>query len=214
MSPTVVISGGGNFPPPWLIYEAVCLIPPLSRRLWCGEVRWSAVRDDWSADRCVDDGVSDSVKPPSDRSRYRLVRPRRRSFHVDTDWVRLRYDTRCARKPTRVSLIYRTEPTTKKCKTEKLKSKRRICSEVTRNSLRNPCSQSWRRKVRLQWEGRKAAVLHVHPTRRDTGHFGDVLPSQPLGLVSLVLKRIGNESVPIQLAQCRFHGLAISKAKI
>ena len=29
----------------------------------------------------------------------------------------------CARKPTRVSLIYRTEPTTKKCKTEKLKSK-------------------------------------------------------------------------------------------
>ena len=29
----------------------------------------------------------------------------------------------CARKPTGVSLIYRTEPTTKKCKTEKLKSK-------------------------------------------------------------------------------------------
>ena len=41
----------------------------------------------------------------------------------------LRYDTirdailTCARKPTRVSLIYRTETTTKKCKTEKLKSK-------------------------------------------------------------------------------------------
>jgi len=37
----------------------------------------------------------------------------------------IRYDTirdailTCARKPTRVSLIYRTEPTTKKCKTEK-----------------------------------------------------------------------------------------------
>jgi len=30
----------------------------------------------------------------------------------------------CARKPAWVSLIYRTEPTTKKCKTEKLKSKR------------------------------------------------------------------------------------------
>ena len=29
----------------------------------------------------------------------------------------------CARKPASVSLIYRTEPTTKKCKTEKLKSK-------------------------------------------------------------------------------------------
>jgi len=31
----------------------------------------------------------------------------------------------CARKPTWVSLIYHTEPTTKKCKTEKLKSKDR-----------------------------------------------------------------------------------------
>ena len=29
----------------------------------------------------------------------------------------------CARKPTRVGLIYRTEPTTKNCKTEKLKVK-------------------------------------------------------------------------------------------
>ena len=40
-------------------------------------------------------------------------------------WQLIRYDTirdailMCARKPTRVSLIYRTEPTTKKCKTEK-----------------------------------------------------------------------------------------------
>jgi len=43
--------------------------------------------------------------------------------HIDT----IRYDTiryqKCARKLTRVRLIYRTEPTTKKCKTEKLKSK-------------------------------------------------------------------------------------------
>jgi len=44
---------------------------------------------------------------------------------------RPRYDTirdailTCARKPTRVSFIYRTEPTTKNCKTEKLKSKNR-----------------------------------------------------------------------------------------
>ena len=40
----------------------------------------------------------------------------------------LEYDTRChltcAQKLTRVSLIYRTEPTTKKWKTEKLKSKK------------------------------------------------------------------------------------------
>jgi len=53
------------------------------------------------------------------------------------------YDTtrgaslRCARKPTRVSLIYRTEPTSKKWKTEKLKSKKRICSEVSVNSPGN-----------------------------------------------------------------------------
>jgi len=48
----------------------------------------------------------------------------------------------CARKRTRVSLIYRKEPTTKKWKTEKLKSKKRICSEVSVNSPGNPCSQS------------------------------------------------------------------------
>ena len=52
----------------------------------------------------------------------------------------MRYDTirdailTCARKPTRVSLIYRTEPTTKKCKTEKLKSKDGYAQEVTANS--------------------------------------------------------------------------------
>ena len=38
----------------------------------------------------------------------------------------------CARKPIWVSLIYRTETTTKRCKTEKkLRSKKRACSEVT-----------------------------------------------------------------------------------
>ena len=51
----------------------------------------------------------------------------------------------CARKPTWVSLIYRTETTTKKCKTEKLESEKRICSKVTVNSQGNPCSQSWQR---------------------------------------------------------------------
>ena len=40
----------------------------------------------------------------------------------------------CARKPTWVSLNYRTEPATKECKAEKLKSKNRVCSEVTVNS--------------------------------------------------------------------------------
>jgi len=47
----------------------------------------------------------------------------------------------CTQKPTGVSLIYRTEPTTKKWKTD--------CSV---NSLGNPCSQSWRRKRRLWCE--------------------------------------------------------------
>ena len=60
----------------------------------------------------------------------------------------IRYDTirdailTCAGKPTWVSLIYRTETTTEKCETEKLKSKTRICSEVTVNSPGNPCNQS------------------------------------------------------------------------
>ena len=44
-----------------------------------------------------------------------------------------RYDTirdailTCARKPTQVGLIYRTETTTKNCKREKLKSKNSLC---------------------------------------------------------------------------------------
>ena len=48
-------------------------------------------------------------------------------FKPTAKCVKRRYDTdailTCARKPTRVSLIYRTETTTKKCKTEKLKSR-------------------------------------------------------------------------------------------
>ena len=59
----------------------------------------------------------------------------------------------CTRKPTQISLIYRTEPTTKTCKTEKLKSNKRICSEVPVHSLGNPRNQSWRRKGRLRREG-------------------------------------------------------------
>jgi len=54
--------------------------------------------------------------------------------------ILLRYDTiqdailTCARKSTRVFLIYHTEPTTKKCKNrKKLKSRKQICSEVTAN---------------------------------------------------------------------------------
>ena len=60
----------------------------------------------------------------------------------------------CARKPTWVSLIYRTEPTTKKCKNRKTKSRKQICSEITVNSPGNPCSEYLRRRNEgLQWEG-------------------------------------------------------------
>ena len=47
----------------------------------------------------------------------------------------------CARKPTRVSLIYRMETTTKKCKTEKLKVKTDMLRSNSK-SLGKICSQS------------------------------------------------------------------------
>ena len=95
----------------------------------------------------------------------------------------VRYDTirdailTCARKPTWVGLIYRTEPTTKKCKTEKLKTKKPICSEVTVNSLGNPYSQSWRRKGKLRGkdlqkrkvlslEWKSEGVIEYYPHKR------------------------------------------------
>jgi len=63
--------------------------------------------------------------------------------HSMSNWVgrlsnAIRYDTirdailTCARKLTWVGLIYRTEPTTKKCKNRKTKSRKQICSEITR----------------------------------------------------------------------------------
>ena len=45
-------------------------------------------------------------------------------------------------RPTNNVKALKRDTTTKKCKTEKLKSKKRICSEVTVSSLGNPCSQS------------------------------------------------------------------------
>jgi len=72
----------------------------------------------------------------------------------------IRYDTirdailTCARKPTWVSLIYRTQPTTTKCKNRKTKSRKQTCSEITVNSPGNPCSEySRRRNEGLQWVG-------------------------------------------------------------
>jgi len=58
----------------------------------------------------------------------------------------------CSRKPTRVGLIYRTETTTKNCKTEKLKSKSRYVRSNSK-SLGNHAVSSEEEKERLQWEG-------------------------------------------------------------
>jgi len=57
-----------------------------------------------------------------------------------------------ARKPTWVSLIYRTETTTKKCKTENLKSKTDMLRSNSK-SLGNRVVSPEEEKERLQWEG-------------------------------------------------------------
>jgi len=58
----------------------------------------------------------------------------------------------CARKPTRVGLIYRTEPTTKKCKTEKLESKRTDMLRSNSKSLGDHVVSPEEKKERLQGE--------------------------------------------------------------
>jgi len=76
--------------------------------------------------------VADKCQPSS------TIRPG--TPHRVTDTIR--YDTirddilTCAQKPTRVSLIYRTGPTTKKWKNRKTEKKIRICSEVSVNIWR------------------------------------------------------------------------------
>jgi len=46
------------------------------------------------------------------------------------------------------------EPTTKKCKNRKTKSRKQICSEITGNSPGNPCSEYLRRRNEgLEWGG-------------------------------------------------------------
>ena len=67
-----------------------------------------------------------------------------------TEW----YDMRCYFnvRAQKLTSVYRTEPTTKKWRKEELKSKDRICSEVSVNSPENPWSQSWRKKGRLRWQ--------------------------------------------------------------
>jgi len=90
--------------------------------------------------------LSDLWASPLTRNR-RLVLSQHDVLNPPTDDTIRDAILTCARKPTWVGLIYRTEPTTKNCKNrEKTKSRRQICSEITVNSLGNPCSESWRGK--------------------------------------------------------------------
>ena len=90
---------------------------------------------------------------------FKITQLNRWAFlHEQYDTI-LRYDTiildailTCARKLTRIRSIYRTEPTTKKRITQKLKSNKRTCLEVSVNCPGNLWSQSVRRKGRLWWE--------------------------------------------------------------
>ena len=88
------------------------------------------------------------------KSRARQPKPLDKIAGVTYDTIRDAIST-CARKPTWVSLIYRTEPITKKCKNrKKTKSREHICSEITVNSPGNPRSKYLsRRQEGLQWEG-------------------------------------------------------------
>jgi len=60
----------------------------------------------------------------------------------------------CAQKLTRVSLIYRTEPTTKKWKTEKLKSKKP-------DMLRSIGKQSWESVESVSKKKKKVTVGRI-----------------------------------------------------
>ena len=64
----------------------------------------------------------------------------------------------CTRKPTWVGLTCHMKPTTKNCKTEKLKSKSRY---VRTKSLGNHVVSSEEEKERLQWEGFGKKVLSL-----------------------------------------------------
>ena len=85
--------------------------------------------------------------------RYMVVQSRNHRYRYGTDTIR--YDTirdvilTRARKPTWVSLIYRTETTTKKCKNWKTK-RWKVKKDMLRSnskSLRNPCSQDGHKKT-------------------------------------------------------------------
>ena len=114
---------------------------------------WSSVYESWT-------NLKHEAIPQTDRASPCFSQMLSTAAQLLEQVVCTRYDTirdailTCARKPTWVSLIYRTEPTTKKSKNRKTKSRKQICSEITVNSPGNSCSEYLRRrKEGLQWEG-------------------------------------------------------------
>ena len=133
-----------------IITQFNCIIDGLIRCLWASRgIRLTQITMRLLSKHCYCHQCH-SVNQPvvSTMSLYRQHRHNQQPKQHDINTIRDAILT-CAQKPTWVS----TEPTSKKCKTEKLKSKKRMCSEVSINSPGNPCNQSWRRKGRLRWEG-------------------------------------------------------------
>jgi len=89
------------------------------------------------------------------------------TWSLATTWVygtynaynTIRYDARCyfnvqsKADMSQLNLPHETNNQKGGITEKKLKSKNRICSEVSVNSAGNPWSHSWRRKGRLRWEG-------------------------------------------------------------
>ena len=119
-------------------------------------------------------GVAKSIRPVKIWVSVDVVICLKRGADCLHDMVQLmpllRYDTirdailTCARKPTWVSLIYRTETTTKNCKTEKkLKSKNRYARSNSK-SLGNHVVSPEEEKGRLQCRPKTCNLLsHLNP---------------------------------------------------
>ena len=84
----------------------------------------------------------------------------------------------CARKPTWACLIYRTETTTKKCKTEKVQT-----DMLRSNSMVNHVVSPEEEKKRLRWAG-FAEKEGFKPVVK--GWVGDEVPVLPIGLLTRV----------------------------
>ena len=123
------------------------------------------VRDDGadrrrrSADECLLHHRVPLLSTESPATLEATTAPVARGWRAAARQGTIRYDTirdailTCARKPTWIGLIYRTETTTKNCKREKLKSTKTAYARGNRKSLRNYVVSAEEEKERLQWEG-------------------------------------------------------------